>query len=455
MKDLTKDAIVIHMFAMSGPIAGTLITQILYQLINLYFLLQLGPEVAAGASAASNILLLSSALTHILATGAVSLVSQAIGRKERHDANLVFNQSLSLSAALSLLAAVVFVALGPAYMRSVTADPATIEAGETFILWSIPGLISALPMGALSGSLRGMGIVRPTLLIYTISILINMVLAPLLITGWMTGLSLGVMGAGIATSISGVIGVVLLITYTRRSQQYLTMAAALLSPHPGEWRRILRIGFPAGSEAILTFASAAVTLHAISGFGPSAQAGFSLGQRILQAVLIPGISVAAATGPIAGQNFGARKSDRVRQAFRQAVAIGAGMMIVGTIFLQWQTQTILDVFDSDAAAVVIARSFLLLMSWTLVAQVLVYSCKFILTGLGNTLPSLVSSGLQFCVFAAPALWLSTQSNFRIEYIWYLSIGSMTLQALVSLWLLRREFRRSLSSGEAYPASFSR
>jgi hypothetical protein len=43
----------------------------------------------------------------------------------------------------------------------------------------------------------------------------------------------------------------------------------------------------------------------------------------------------------------------------------------------------------------------------------------------------------------PTLWLSTQSGFRVEHIWYLSIATTTLQALLSLWLLRRELGKRL------------
>jgi Na+-driven multidrug efflux pump len=253
------------------------------------------------------------------------------------------------------------------------------------------------------------------------------------------------MGTGIATSISGVLGVVLLMSYARRGQNYLVVTAPLLRPDLGQWHRILRIGLPVGSDFVLAFASAAVTLFAISGFGASAQAGFSIGSRILQAVLVPGMSIAYAAGPIAGQNFGARNSQRVKQTFVNAAAFATSIVRLGTILIQWWPQLLLSAFDADPEATAIAKSFLLLMSWALVAQVLVYTCKTMFTGLGHTMPALVSSGMQFTLFSVPVLWLSAQPDFHIEYVWYLSIGSITLQALVSLSLLQRQFHRSLVS----------
>ncbi|MBC7984864.1 MAG: hypothetical protein H7Y02_13540 [Candidatus Obscuribacterales bacterium] len=62
-------------------------------------------------------------------------------------------------------------------------------------------------------------------------------------------------------------------------------------------------------------------------------------------------------------------------------------------------------------------------------------------GLGNTRPALLSSATRLITFAPPAIWLSMQAGFRIEHVWYVSIASVTVQALVSLWLMRVEFRR--------------
>jgi hypothetical protein len=54
-----------------------------------------------------------------------------------------------------------------------------------------------------------------------------------------------------------------------------------------------------------------------------------------------------------------------------------------------------------------------------------------------------SSATRVLTYSLPAIWLSTRPGFRIEYVWYLSNAATTLQAVQSLWLLRREFRKRL------------
>jgi hypothetical protein len=48
----------------------------------------------------------------------------------------------------------------------------------------------------------------------------------------------------------------------------------------------------------------------------------------------------------------------------------------------------------------------------------------------------------------PTLWLSAQAGIRVEQIWYLSIATTTMQALLSLWLLCRELRKRLVFSQA-------
>jgi Na+-driven multidrug efflux pump len=85
--------------------------------------------------------------------------------------------------------------------------------------------------------------------------------------------------------------------------------------------------------------------------------------------------------------------------------------------------------------------YLHIISWNFLATGIVYSCSALFQGLGNTWPSLFSTGSRVLTFVIPAVWMSTWANFRIEDIWYLSVATVTLQAATSLLLVMRELRR--------------
>src|SRR3954447_21285788 len=99
MKNLTRGSVSSHVLAMSVPIFAGLILVLLCGLIDLYFVAGLGEAAIAGVGAAGNAGFITNALTQVVSVGALAAVSQAVGRKDRTDANLKFNQSLGLSVA--------------------------------------------------------------------------------------------------------------------------------------------------------------------------------------------------------------------------------------------------------------------------------------------------------------------------------------------------------------------
>src|SRR6202161_4332578 len=126
MKDLTQGSIVGHISTMAPQIFAGLIMIMLCQLIDLYFVSDLGDAAIAGVGAAGNAGFLINALTQVVSVGTLAAVSQAVGRKDRADANFIFNQSLGLSAACGVCTLVAGFAVARPYMSSVAADAATV-----------------------------------------------------------------------------------------------------------------------------------------------------------------------------------------------------------------------------------------------------------------------------------------------------------------------------------------
>jgi len=444
MKDLTQGSIVSHILSMAPPIVAGMVTIMICQLVDLYFVAGLGEAAIAGVAAAGNLGFLINGPMQVLGVGTVALNAQAVGRKDQADANLVFNQSLGLAAVCGLLTLVAGFAFAGGYMRMVAANEATVEAGTTYLLWLMPALALQFFGQVLGSALRGTGIVRPSMIVQVLAVIINIALAPVLITGWGTGIALGVAGAGLASSIAVLIGALMLWMYFRRLERYVGLDLAQLRPQARQWKRILNVGLPAGGEFAIIFVWMGVIYYALRDFGPAAQAGFGIGTRVLGLIQMPALAVALAAGPIAGQNFGAGNAARVKETFTRAALIGTVVMIAFTIFAQCWPGLLLGGFASDRETMAVAILFLQMVSLNLVAQGLNFVCSSMFQGLGNTKPVLLSSGARLITYALPVLWLSARPGFRIEYAWYLSNLTTTLQAALSLWLLHLEFRKRLA-----------
>jgi len=286
------------------------------------------------------------------------------------------------------------------------------------------------------------------MLVQMLTVLLNIILAPVLIAGWGTGHPMGVAGAGLATTLSIGVGVVLLALYFVKLEKFVVFDSKLWAPRFDTWNRILRIGLPAGGEFALMFVYMAVIYSIIRPFGSAAQAGFGIGGRVMQAIFLPAMAVAFAASPIAGQNMGAGLFERVRATFRSAIVIGSSIMLTLTLLCQVKPDLLVGVFTQDPAVIAVAADFLHFISWNFVASGIVFTCSGLFQALGNTIPSLLSSGSRFLTFVLPAFWLSQQPGFTLRQLWMVSVASVGSQALISLWLLFRQFAQRLQPAAA-------
>jgi len=443
MRDLTQGFIPRQIVAMAVPIFAGMLLQTLYYIVDLYFVSRIGNAAIAGVSAAGNIMLIVFALTQMLGVGIVALMSQAVGRKDAEGANLIFNQSLVLSLLCALLILVMGYAGTTAYMEKLGANAATVMAGRTYLYWFLPGLALQFALVAMGSALRATGIVQPTMIVQGLTVMLNIVLAPVLIAGWGSGHPLGVAGAGLASTIAVAFGVLLLAMYFFKLEKYVQLHPSMWAPRLTIWLRMLNIGLPAGGEFALMFAYLAVIFWIIRDFGATAQAGFGIGSRVMQSIFLPAMAVAFATAPIVGQNFGARRPDRVRATFRSAALMTFCVMLLLTLLCQSRSDWLIQPFSSEPQVVAVGTEFLSIISLNFVASGIIFTASSTFQGLGNTWPSLASSASRLVTFVGPAIWLSRQPWFQMHHLWYLSVATVSVQALFSLFLVRREFLRRL------------
>jgi len=443
MKDLTQGSVSRQLVAMALPIGIGMLFQTLYFLVDLFFVSRLGDAAIAGVSSAATAAFVIMALTQMLGVGTVALVSHAVGRKDQNAANLIFNQGVLLAAICLLVTLAAGWLCAAPFMRSVAADAAAATAGSAYLFWYTPGLALQFAAVALGSGLRGTGIAKPTMVVQMLTVILNVILAPILISGWLTHHAYGTAGAGLASSISIAVGVLLLGMYFARLEHYVSLQPRLWNPRWSLIGRILNVGLPAGGEFIVTFMILGAIYWVIRGFGPGAQAGFGIGMRVMQAMFLPVMAVAFAVAPVAGQNFGARQYGRVRETFRVAAIVSSVLMLLLTLVCHWHPEWFIKGFSDQADVLAVGGPYLRIISWNFVATGLIFTCSGMFQALGNTWPSLLSSTSRLITFLLPALWLSRQPGFTLTQVWHLSVATVALQALTSIVLLRREFGRKL------------
>jgi putative MATE family efflux protein len=366
-----------------------------------------------------------------------------MGRRDSDRAELMFNQAAVLAALVGLVFGGTMFGVRIAYSNWLAADQATAARSVEYLTLFVIAMSLQFPLVALGAALRGIGDLKVPTMINVGTVALNIALAPVLIFGLGPAPAMGVAGAALASVIAIALGGVAAVAYVQRPSSPMRLVTRDWRPRPALWWEMLQIGLPAGGEFVLIAIHATIVYAIIQPLGAEAQAGFGIGVRVMQSMFLPAVAIGFATAPVAGQNYGARRGDRVRSTFRAAAAMAAGIMAVTTTVCQIGSASLVGLFSADAAAVAFGADYLRILSWTFVLSGVIFVSSSMFQGLGNTLPPLASSTLRVVLFAVPARLVASTPGFQMRHVWYLAAASVAVQATLTLWLLRREIARRL------------
>ena len=444
MNDLTTGSLTRHLLQTTSYMLVTMLFQTLYVLVDLYWVGRLGTEAVAAVGISGNLLFIVLAATQMLGVGTTTLVAHAVGRRDPERANLVFNQALVLSTLVGAIFLVLALALMRGYAGALSADALTRDLAVQYLGWFIASQALSFPFVAMGAALRGTGNFRPGMIVQTATVILNIILAPVLIFGWGPAPAMGVSGAALATFLAIVIGAVWMTLYFLPAEAYIKFHRRDWRPRLDLWGGMLKIGLPAGAEFAL-MAVYLVLVYAVSRpFGASAQAGFGIGLRVVQACFLPVVALGFAVSPVAGQNFGARKAERVKETFRTAAGIAGTAMFVLAALVWLFGDRMVQIFSGDPAVISVGEVYLHVVAWNFVASGVIFVTSSMFQAMGNTMPSLITSGFRIVITAIPVLMLAGASGFTLLWVWYISVAAVYIQLAMNLLLLRREFRRRLA-----------
>jgi putative MATE family efflux protein len=439
VQDLTTGSLTRHLLKTTSYMLVTMLFQTLYVLVDLYWVGRLGTEAVAAVSISGNLMFVVLAATQMLGVGTTTLVSHAAGRRDQARATLVFNQAQVLSVVVGVLFTATALATRLPYADALSPDPLTRQMTADYLLWMIPAMGLQFLLIAMGAALRGTGNFRPGMVVQTATVILNILLAPVFIFGWGTGVAFGVIGAAMATLVAILAGVVWMTLYFLPADAYLTFTPRAWRPQVALWGDMLKIGLPSGAEFALMAVYLVLVYVVTRPFGSAAQAGFGIGMRILQACFLPVVALGFAAGPVAGQNFGARNGARVKETFRTAAGLAAAAMLALAVLVWLAGGAMVRVFSSDPSVIAVGEEYLHIVAFNFVASGIIFVSSSMFQAMGNTMPTLVTSAARIALIAVPVLLLARVPGFELRWIWYISAGAVLVQLALNLLYLRREF----------------
>jgi putative MATE family efflux protein len=405
-----------------------------YLMVDLYFVGRLGPEAVAALSISGNAFFIHLGFSAILGTGGMALIAQAFGRKDYDYAARVFKQCILLALVVGVVEAATGLMIAPAYIKYFGGSGKSLEWGIQYFQIFVISFLFMILLYTIGNCYRGMGNTKTPMIIMLQANLMNMVLDPILIFGWLGLPGMGVRGAALASVISQI--------YALAIYGYLIIFKGSHINIKGGWqlnlgiiRKCLYIGVPSGLNHFLLAANLLITFRVISDYGTAALAAIGIGFRILQAIYIPVIAVASAMAAIVGQNFGANKYKRITGTFARAWLISTLFMLFCTAVCQAFPDYIIEIFSKDSNVIRFGVIYLRVFSlgFIIVGAIMVFSAVF--QGLGKTYPSLIGAVVDNALFAGLVFILPVYFSWGIQSIWWIKLTTAIIEtAVVAVWL---------------------
>ncbi|KEY91170.1 MATE efflux protein [Candidatus Photodesmus blepharus] len=348
----TEGSTIKHILVMSGASSIGLIALFLVDLLDMLFISMLGEvELAAAVGFAGTLVFFSTSISIATSIAMGTLVSKAIGEKNRG-----YAKQLSISIMITAFTINVFVSGAIFFYMSdllsvIGALGYAAERAKAYLYILLPSTpVIALAMASGAG-LRAVGDAKRSMLATLLGGVVNAILDPLFIFGF----SWNVEGAAFASVIAR-------LTVFGFSMYSLIFIHKLVArPSFFDWlnniKVILTIVIPAAITNIATPIGNVIATSFIARFGADFVAGYTVIGRLTPVCFVAIFALSGAVGPILGQNFGAKKFDRVKEILNNSLIVVVSYTIFVCIILYFIQGFIIQSFSLEGDASKIVSAF--------------------------------------------------------------------------------------------------
>lgn len=349
-----------HMFRLAIPSIGAMCAMTVYNLTDTYFVSKLGTEALAAMGFTFPIILMIGAISSGISMGAGSLLARAMGNNNHHKMKRIATDGILLAVLIVAFISIVCLATMKPLFTALGADETTLPLVMEYMGVWYAGVIVVIMPPISDTCMRAMGdMIRP-LAVTLVCAIVNIILDPILIFGLFGLPAMGIKGAAVATLVSRFFGMIISLSFVKFHYKLLDFRYNSIREMFQSWHDILGIGIPGALVRLLPqVIRMLLTRVAATVVGGVGVAALAAGSRIESFSFIVSMAVGNAIIPIIGQNYGAKKYERVKEAEKiiGIIAVIYGLILSLMVFLIGKP--IIHIFTTDSKVVALTHVYLI------------------------------------------------------------------------------------------------
>jgi putative MATE family efflux protein len=337
--DLINDPIGPSLRRFAVPLAFSFIVNMVYSLIDRFYVSRLGDPAIAAIGSSDQIVFLLFTLVSGFAVGSGIIVARRFGEGDRVGASRTGTQALVGMAITAALVTAVMYGLLPVIPTVMQMDTTVETLSMEYLSMLLIGFTFNLMNFQMFSIVRSTGNAVFPMSVLVITVVINAIIAPFLIFGIGPFPELGMRGAGLATALSQISGTAIALTALVRGWTNIHLDFTQFRLDAGLLRRVAKQGLPASLQMLSVSLNRAAIFAIVAGFGTNVTAAYTLGLNIDMMVFMSVFAMGIAVETATGQNLGAQQPERVRMIHRSAITqIGILMLLLAVVVWLFGTE---------------------------------------------------------------------------------------------------------------------
>ena len=424
------------LISMAVPMMLSMLVQALYNVVDSIFVARISEDALTAVSLAFPVQNLMIAIGSGTGVGINALLSKSLGEKNQKLANKTAHNGILLMV-FSTIACALFGMFGSRwFFTTQTEDLVLIEYGEQYL--SVVMIFSFGLFGQFITERLLQATGRTIYSMYTqmLGAVINLVLDPIMIFGYLGCPAMGITGAAAATVIGQIVAAVFGFWLNIKKNPEIQLKCKELVPDGSVIKKIYSVGIPSiimGSiGSVMTYGMNLILM----GFSSTAAAVFGVYFKLQSFFFMPVFGLNNGMVPIVAYNYGARKKERIMKTFKLAVMYAVGIMTIGFLVMQIFPAQLFSLFEAseDMLSIGVPALRLISISFIFAGYCIISGSMF--QALGNGFLSMINSiARQLLVLLPVAYLLSLTGNLNLIWLSY-PIAELMSLTLCSVFLYR-------------------
>ena len=371
------------------------------------------------------------------AIGINATIAYFLGAEKHNTADKTASLGTLFNMIHGFVLAVVCIAITAPFLAMFTDKRSIIEMGTEYakivFIFAVPNAAGL----CFEKIFQSVGRMKTSMLCMLVGCVSNIILDPLMIFGIGIFPEMGIRGAALATGIGQIISLVCYLMFYILNPIPVKVRLKDMTPDAALSRKMYSIGVPAALSLALPSIQVSALNAILAVYSASYVLVLGAYFKLQTFLYLTGNGVVQGMRPLIGYNYGAGEKKRVKDIFRSALILIAGVMVIGTILCLAVPQTLIGLFTSNPETILYGKEALRLISIGFIASSVSVTVSGALEGLGKGKESLVISVLRYIIVILPLAFILSKI-FGAAGVWHAFWVTEVIVAVISYVICKKE-----------------